>query len=308
MLFLLKTSRQFLLLALTLSTIAALSLNVNAQSDKNSAEHTQILIKRGFVPAPNGQIHYRIAEPEIKTGNPPLVMFHPGPYSSAYYLGFMKLMANDRAVIALDTPGYGDSDAPSKLQTIKGYALALNSALDELGYEDATIDLFGFHTGTLIAVEVGIMRPNTVRRIVLAGVPFFVGEEQEIAYKENAVAPKMELDGSHLDAKWAFSTSPMEFGLSLEMAQKSFNDGVQCFPKCWWGYHAVFTYDGVQRFAKVKQRSLLISEPASLDKETRDAIKHFPNVEHVHIEDFPRGGFKIVPELMVNATRAFLDK
>ena len=67
-------------------------------------------------------------------------------------------MAADRRVIAFDTPGYGMSDAPPAPPGMAGYAAAFADALDAMGVA-GPVDLYGFHTGTLLSIELAIARP-----------------------------------------------------------------------------------------------------------------------------------------------------
>ncbi len=122
------------------------------------------LIRRTYVDGPYGQIHVRYSRPAQRRG-PPLVCFHATPFSSRSYELFMEKIGTDRAVFALDTPGYGESDRPPAALSIPEYANALLSAIDALELT-REIDLIGTDTGTRLAVEVAISRPSLVRRLI----------------------------------------------------------------------------------------------------------------------------------------------
>ena len=145
-------------------------------SDKADSRSRSMPVKmeRDFIDGPFGQIHVRIARPASQTSHRPLILFHPTPYSGDYFRSFIRLMAHDRLVIAIDTPGYGDSAAPEGLPTIKDYADAATVALDRLGLKSergSSVDVLGYHTGSLIAIELAVQQPKLVRRLVLAGLP-----------------------------------------------------------------------------------------------------------------------------------------
>ena len=273
-----------------------------------AAEEETVEVKRRFVDGPYGQIHLRIAE-NAEAEKPPLVLFHPTPYSSDYYKDFITIMAADRPVIAIDTPGYGDSAPPPEPLSLPDYASAIAAALEALGYgnDEGKVDMLGFHTGALIAAELAASRPDLARKIVLPGLPYFTGDAQKKMYEENAQPEVIKEDGGHLDKKWEFAAYAMSAGLSVARAQEHFSDSMQCYPNCWWAYHGVFTYDADAQFKKVKQPVLLITTKGSLSEETRNAKDLFSDATLVHLSSVSKGAFDLAPEEMARATRQFLD-
>ncbi|GAB5480405.1 MAG: hypothetical protein Pars92KO_01620 [Parasphingorhabdus sp.] len=299
---------------LTYVSFIALFSAANVDSAKSGisfpVETPAIRIERDFIAGPLGQVHVRIARPETESPKPPLVLFHPTPYSSDYFLKFMRRMASDRTVIAIDTPGYGDSDRPKELQSINGYAESAATVLKAMGYggkKGQPVDLLGYHTGTLIATELAIQHPGLVRRLVLPGLPFFTGAERKKAYQANAKPEQVASDGSHLAKKWDFAKAATTAGLSLERAQEHFGDMMQCYPHCWEAYHGVFTYPAEERFPNVEQPVLLITNDGSLKQETEAALPLFPQATLIHINGITLGGFDLAPEKYVTVIRPFLD-
>lgn len=280
-------------------------------SDKadSSSRNIPVKMERDFIDGPFGQIHVRIARPASQTSNRPLILFHPTPYSGDYFRSFIRLMTHDRLVIAIDTPGYGDSAAPEGLPTIKDYADAANVALDRLGLKSergGSVDVLGYHTGSLIAIELAVQQPKLVRRLVLAGLPFYAGEEREKGYKRNAVPEPLNDDGSHLKSKWEFSLIAVPSGLPLARAQEHFNDSMQCYPHCWKAYHAVFSYESDKRIPLLRQPVMLITMAGSLKAETEAAGPLFRNAKIIHFAEITYGGFDLHTEKLVQTTRAFL--
>lgn len=290
-----------MLTCLTSCTVA------QSQIVQNSPVQTDIKIIRDFVSGPFGQIHVRIAKPAVQTDKLPLILFHPTPYSGDYFAKFIRVMAKDRIVVAIDTPGYGDSDKPKDLTSITDYARSAAAAIDALGFGEGKVDLLGYHTGTLIATELALLRPDLVHKLVLPGMAFFSGEERKKAYESNAKPDPVEIDGSHLSGKWKFATIAIASGLSLERGQEHFNDSMQCYPNCWQAYHAVFTYESEERFPKVVQPVLLISTDGSLKTETEAASAYFPDARLVHIPNITVGGFDLFPEKYAKISRDFLN-
>ena len=278
-------------------------------NNTDAEENRSFNIKRSFVEGPFGQVHLRIAKPQQPSSKRPLVLFHPTPYSSDYFKKFMDEMAVDRAVIAIDTPGYGDSDRPARLPTIADYAQSAGVVLTKLGIgrDGQQVDLLGYHTGTLIAAELAINNPGLIRKLVLPGMPYYTGEAREEAYRRNVKPNAIHTDGSHLRGKWDFASIAMPSGLLLTRAQEHFNDMMQCHPHCWEAYHAVFSYESEKRLKLVKQPVLLITTESSLKAETEAAALVFPDARLLHIAGVKYGGFDLATGKFAKATRDFLD-
>ncbi len=162
-------------------------------------------IERGYVTTPSGQVLIR----RIAGTGRPLVMLHASPTSSALLEPLMRELARGRPVIALDTAANGDSDPPSGDGPfdIGDFAAIVNQALDVL--EVGELDLYGTHTGALIATEVTLARPG-VRRLILEGVTLFDdGDRPDLLPRAELLAnylPTFEpiWDGTHLTAAWHF--------------------------------------------------------------------------------------------------------
>ncbi len=276
-----------------------------------AAEQSGIEIRRQFVDGPFGQIHVRIAKPigvaetNLKT---PLILFHSTPYSSDYYLPFIPHIATDRTVIAMDTPGFGASARPPEMPTIADYAAAGAAALDALGYIDRPVDAMGYHTGTFIAAELAAAYPDKVRRLVLPGVPFYLGDARQATLERTTVPDEIKADGSHLGPKWEFVEYALKNGVSLERAQEHFADLMQSYPFSWWAYNAVFTWPAEERLKLVEQPVRLISINGSLKDETKAAQDYLPNAEHIYREEMTGSIFDLHPETLAELTREFLDR
>ena len=91
-------------------------------------------VRKGYGVGRFGQIHYRISQPALAAGHTPLLCFHMSPNSGRIYETFLKHMGADRFVVAPDTPGFGDSDAPATQPDIADYAAAMGDLMDALGF------------------------------------------------------------------------------------------------------------------------------------------------------------------------------
>ena len=162
-------------------------------------------IERGYVTTRSGRLLMR----RVAGSGRPLVMLHASPTSSALLEPLMRALAGDRPVIALDTAGNGDSDPPpgDGPFDIGDFAVTVNEALDVLKVGE--LDLYGTHTGALIATEVALARGG-VHRLILDGVTMFDdGDRPDLLPRAELLAnylPTFEptWDGTHLTAAWHF--------------------------------------------------------------------------------------------------------
>jgi pimeloyl-ACP methyl ester carboxylesterase len=153
-------------------------------------------VRRHFCDTRMGQVHCIAAGDDP---GPPLVLLHQTPRSTDEFAEVLPLLARERRVVAIDTPGYGCSDRVPGQPRVEDYAGAVLDALDALGI--GTIVPVGHHTGAIIAVELAAAAPNRVDRAVLSG-PVDLDEAGRAFllpyFKQWTVAP----DGSHLVDKW----------------------------------------------------------------------------------------------------------
>jgi pimeloyl-ACP methyl ester carboxylesterase len=107
----------------------------------------QTAAQRRFLQIGSQTVHYR-----IQGNGPVVVMLHDSPRSSRLHLPTMQRLSDRFTLIALDTPGYGNSSPLDMAEpTIEDFADSLNTALCALGVERAP--LYATHTGAKIALE-----------------------------------------------------------------------------------------------------------------------------------------------------------
>ncbi len=153
-------------------------------------------IRKAYLDLPQGQVHYRTsAGPGL-----PLVFLHRTPASSASFTNMMSLMAGERALYALDTPGFGQSFDPEGMPAMTDYAGWALAALDALGIGDCV--LFGHHTGVHIATQMAVMAPERVRALIINGIAYFTAEERE-GFRQKISAPlPPDPEGDYVSATW----------------------------------------------------------------------------------------------------------
>jgi len=143
-----------------------------------------------------GQVHCVEAGAGAAT---PLLLLHQTPRSVDEFAEVMPLLAADRRVIAVDTPGYGCSDRVPGRPQVEDYAAAAFDVLDALGVEQVVV--VGHHTGAVIAVEMAATAPQRIERIVMSG-PVYTGPAGRAELMRFFRQWTVAADGSHLLEKW----------------------------------------------------------------------------------------------------------
>jgi len=154
-------------------------------------------ITRGYTGIAGSQIHYR----ELGEGSPVIVL-HASPLSSAFMLGQLQALASaGYRAIALDTPGYGQSDPLSEIpQSLEDYARAFLKGIDALRI--GRFSLYGTATGAQLALAIARMAPERVTRLVLDNCGLFT--QEQVAEWETHYFPDLSPrgDGSHMMRVW----------------------------------------------------------------------------------------------------------
>jgi pimeloyl-ACP methyl ester carboxylesterase len=117
---------------------------------------------RGYTGASGAQLHYRM----LGEG-PPVFLMHSSPLSSAFMLAQLQVLADaGYRAIALDTPGYGQSDPlPTPPQSLTDYARAFLAGIDAMGGIDTTrFALYGTATGAQLALALVRHAPRTLNQ------------------------------------------------------------------------------------------------------------------------------------------------
>ncbi|MCG5243224.1 alpha/beta fold hydrolase [Azospirillum doebereinerae] len=121
------------------------------------------------VDIPAGRVHLRRAGGEGR----PLLVFQTGGGSAAPFAPVVRKLAERHRVIAPDYLGNGWSDKPERPASIEALATDALAVADALGLEE--FDLWGSHTGALVALEILLRQPNRVGRAVLEAPVFVSG-------------------------------------------------------------------------------------------------------------------------------------
>jgi pimeloyl-ACP methyl ester carboxylesterase len=272
------------------------------------------MIRRGYVESRYGQLHYRAAGQSVAGGPRPLLLLHQNPASSFEYEGLITAMATDRRVVAVDTPGYGMSDGADRPLDMAECAACFAGALESLGFDDATgVDVYGFHTGALMAAELAIAVPETVRRVILTGLPMRAAAERSERLAQARNAPKLDEAGEvalgMASGLWHYVVGARTAGVPLDRAARQWVDKLRTLDRSSWAYIGVWGYAYEDRLPRIGQPVLLLQPHEDLLEESKAAARLIPDHTIVELPRFDRDIFDLPEAVDAIGTqmRAFLD-
>jgi pimeloyl-ACP methyl ester carboxylesterase len=271
-----------------------------------SARAARIL--RGYTTCRYGQLHFLEGSPALGCGRAPtLILLHQNPSASMEYEPLLREMCTDRRVIAFDTPGYGMSDRPAAPLSISGYAAAFADGLDALGLE-SPLDVFGFHTGSLLAIELALLRPDRIARVALSGIPMREPEVRAARLLAARSGPAATDDGEALLAQsaalWRYVVTQRSAGMPLERAVAVFAEKNRTLQHGWWAYDGVWSYE-YARLAQLQQPTLVVQPDDDLLEATRRAAALLSNVQFRLLKNLPRDALELGADEFAIALRDF---
>ena len=238
---------------------------------------------KGYADGPFGQVHYQIAEPPPETVEPEtLLLCHQSPSSSEMFGPAYDLLAQAGIrAIGIDTPGFGQSDAPCGEHNIGGYAGAVHAVMDHLNILSTCI--LGHHTGAAIAAEVAVKWPDRISRVILNGPPVMTKKERETVRASIHAAPRIAPveDGQHLLELWNkrvrftpgwTSLAAMHNGV-VQMLRAGDNDIA--------GFEAAFAHNISDPIHKITQPCLILTNTGDdLYKASQRALELRPDFSY----------------------------
>jgi pimeloyl-ACP methyl ester carboxylesterase len=206
----------------------------------------------------------------------PLVLFHSSPGSGKKLEPLLAALAPGRPLYAFDTLGNGDSDKPELLRPpgLDDYAVVVEQALDDLGLEE--VDLYGTHTGALVALEVALRLGSRARSVIFEGITLFDPEENAAFLAHHFIDLSPRFDGSHLIVAWGhvrdahlwfpwFERRPDRLAPfphpTAEMLHAYLLELLRSGPSYQGPYRAVFEHRTAERLALLRTRVLLCHAP-----------------------------------------------
>lgn len=261
-------------------------------------------IRRAFIDADFGQMHYRKAG--VASDKNPLICLHQSPKSSREFVEFMKVASDDRLVIALDSPGHGESDIPAEKMEIEGYARSLWQALEQMSL--GTIDILGHHTGAKVAAEMAYQRPDDVGSIVMVSALVLTPEERD-AFKDQFKPIPLDEAGTRFHHIWEQSVKYRGPGVTLEQLAYSTAENVRAGEAYEWGHEAAFNYTDAfaQRIAKLPHRITVLNPKDMLFEYTPRVGKLLQNGEVIDHPEWGFGFMDVYTDGAVTAVKLALD-
>ncbi len=250
-------------------------------SPRTSSEHVVKTNKvtKGYVDGPFGQIHYYEAG-----DGPAIILSHQSPTSARMFERIMSpLSAYGLRVIAVDTPGFGNSDTPAEPPMISDYADAFLSVLKGLNLKEA--HFLGHHTGAAILCNFAARYADKVSSLILNGPPLLSAEDLE-KFSGVKLAPKpIHEDGSHLLEAWNRRANYSAGWTDKVAMHRRLVDSLWAGDAAWYGHNAAFKYD-------MKIDALAITVPTLILTNTGDDIYENalrlkalrPDFEYVELE------------------------
>ncbi len=262
-----------------------------------------------YVTTKLGRLHYW-----SMGDGPALILIHQAPLFGVEFAKAQPLLAaKGFRVIAVDIPGYGFSERPTRATSGEDYAESLAAMLDKLGIKQAAVA--GTHTGATIALAFAVHQPARISCLVLQSVPVY--SPQELAERLNAPAADTTIygDGRQIQAWWQGMLHKYDFSqASPESLQWLLVGSLLAGNVPWYGESTGRTFvsrafDSAKAIPQVKVPTLMLSVDGDhLQDSVARALKLRPDFAHINFG----GPHAIVtfdrPELWANTVGDFVDK
>jgi pimeloyl-ACP methyl ester carboxylesterase len=213
-------------------------------------------IERRFVQTKRGRVHFAM----IGSGEP-LLLLHQTPRSWDEFRDALPLLGQRYRAIAMDTVGFGDSDALlAGEDSIESWATCTFDLLDELGIASAAIA--GHHTGAATAIEMAAARPERVRALVLSAPPY-VDAARRAAFGGEKIIDEVSpsSDGAHLLELWQMR-QPFYPSGDIDLLERLVVDAIKAGRMAAEGHRVVNRYVMETRLPLVRCPTLVISPTA----------------------------------------------
>jgi pimeloyl-ACP methyl ester carboxylesterase len=158
--------------------LSARSIARSAALSSRSSPPVTIHLRKMYVDCRFGQLHLHTSFPSSGGFDEltPLLCVPPTAQTGRTFQPLLRDLGRDRSVYAPDLPGSGESDAPEQAPAVADHVAAYADLIDSLRLKQ--VDVFGYQTGSPVAIELALARPEQVRRVILLGVPASDGSYQ----------------------------------------------------------------------------------------------------------------------------------
>jgi pimeloyl-ACP methyl ester carboxylesterase len=279
----------------------------NASLSSRKSPPVTVHLRKMYVDCRFGQLHVHTAFPSSGGFDEltPLVCIHPAPLSGRVFRGLLPTLGVDRSVYAPDLPGYGESDAPESAPSVADYAAAVGDLLDSLRLRH--VDLLGYQTGSLVAAELAIARPDQVRRVVLSGVPVFDAKDRE-GFNSRPWPVRARDDGSHLVEEWQRVRRARGVHATVARLGEDLAAALRAGDTAAWGPAAAANYPSGERLPLLKQQTLVLRARDELWEMTSRAEALLRESRRVDLPEQNGGLFDTGVAEVTRYAREFLDR
>lgn len=246
----------------------------------------------GYLAAPWGRVHVRFAggialDEQLVSGRPILLLLHQSPLSSRRYVPALSALSSFCVPIAIDTPGYGESEAGRGEWEAADYAAVPWFVADALGVERPW--LFGRATGAAFVLEAAAQQPDRAAGVMLHGVPVYTEQEKERRLADFAPPYRITADGGHL--RWIWDRISGEYPWAEASLVNSFlGDYLVAGPDFASSYRAIWRQDLTSAIQRAGPVDLLLAGTAdrifTMHERARQAVPYRQEVVLTGANDF----------------------
>ena len=246
-------------------------------------------VYRKYINGIFGQMHLRVSECIVNHFRP-IMCIHLSPLSGIIYENFLEHISKKRTAIAPDTPGYGMSDGPPNPPIIDDYANAMFSLIDNLNFGE--IDIIGYGTGSKIAFQMGLIKPQKIKHVILISAPDYTSEEIKLMNEKLGRVIEPKDDGSHLIKLWEQVKSFPKNNQRMRV----FPDHIRAGKRKPWGPRAAFSYSYKDKLNEFKPKLFVLNINNEITIPTRRLSKFLNKNNYLERLDWQHGFLDIYGE------------
>ena len=264
-------------------------------------------VRRSYGDSRFGQVHLWTAYPSGGGFDErvPVVCLHHAGGSGRLFAPMLRELGHDRSVYAPDLPGHGSSDASGSKISVTELAAAIGDFLD--GLRVRSVDVFGYQLGALLAAELAIARPQTVRRVMLWGAPCYSPQERA-ALLQNVTTPGTRDDGSDVTEEWRRLIERRGANVPPAALADELGDRLRAGANGTRAFSAALDHPTLERLPLVKQPALVLRlKDESWDQAPRVRAA-LPSGSMLDVADFGHGFLSAAPQRFASIAREFLDR
>jgi len=264
-------------------------------------------VRRSYTESRFGQIHLWTAYPSGGGFDErvPIVCLHHGGGSGRVFAAMLREVGHDRSIYAPDLPGHGSSDGAGAKTSVMDLAGAIGDFLDSLRLR--AVDVFGYQLGALIAAELAIARPQTVRRVMLWAAPCYSPQERA-ALLQSTTTPGTREDGSDVTEEWQRVLQRRGSNVLPGALAEDFGDRLRAGIQGTRALTAALDYSTLERLPLVKQPTLVLRLRDEFWEQAPRVRAALPNGSMLDVADYGPGFLSAAPQRFASIAREFLDR